>query len=72
MSDLKWTHVDLEDELRANADGMPVFRKCFEYEILLSFNDDVGAYAFHDFWAEQGEKAFDKYFEKNKSRYVED
>ena len=34
----------------------------FEHEILLSFNNDVGAEAFRDFWAEQGENGFDEYF----------
>lgn len=53
-----FTRVSLEDVLRADADGMPVFRKCFENEILLSFFDDDGAYAFHQWWVEHGAAAF--------------
>ena len=60
----KFDRVDLEDELRANADGMPVFRKCFEHEILLSFYDDDGAYGFRDWWYEEGSAVFYKYMEK--------
>ena len=52
----KFTRVNLDDELRADSDGMPVFRKCFEHEILLSFYDDVGAYAFREWWDDVGSK----------------
>jgi len=50
----KFTRVSLQKELCADADGMPVFRKCFDHEILLSFDDDSGAAAFEEWWNSAG------------------
>lgn len=61
VKDKKFTRVTLDYELRANADGMPVFRKCFENEILLSFYDDEGAWAFREWWEEVASQAFAKW-----------
>lgn len=55
---MKFERVDLNHELRADADGMPVFRRCFENEILLSFYDDDGAYGFEEWWEEKGSELF--------------
>jgi hypothetical protein len=63
----KFTQVSLDHELRADADGMPVFRKCFEHEILLSFNMDDGAYEFEDWWYEEGSELFFRYLDDKKS-----
>ena len=57
----KFQRVDVEDELRADADGMPVFRRCFEHETLMSFTDDAGNYAFRDWWEEEGSAIFKKW-----------
>lgn len=57
--------VSLDDVLRADADGMPVFRRCFENEILLSFLDDDGAYAFAEWWYMHGADAFGQWVEEN-------
>lgn len=46
----KFKRVDLCDELRADADGMPVFRECFLHEVLMSFYDGSGATAFREWW----------------------
>jgi len=64
MTTKKFERVDLEDVLRANADGMPIFRKCFEHEILLSFYDDDGAYGFNNWWFEEGSVLFYDYMKK--------
>lgn len=32
-----------------------------EHEVVLSFNDDAGAYCFHEWWLDEGQKLFDKY-----------
>lgn len=53
--------VSLDKELRADADGSPVFRRCFEHEILLSFYDDSGAYAFEEWWGCVGAKQFNSW-----------
>lgn len=55
---MKFTRVDLEDVLRADCDGMPVFRECFEHETLMSFYDDAGNYAFQEWWNEAGSELF--------------
>lgn len=57
----KFTRVDIEYELRADADGMPVFRECFDNELLLSFYDDEGARAFEDWWFLVGAESLAKY-----------
>ena len=54
----KFTRVRLDDELRADADGMPVFRKCFENEVLMSFFDDDKCVAFKEWWEDIGSKKF--------------
>lgn len=60
-----FTRVTLDDEIKADADGMPTFRKCFEHEILLSFYDDCGAYAFNEWWIEEGSVELNKWLLKN-------
>jgi len=57
----KFERVNLDKVLRANADGMPVFRNCFEHEILMSFYDDDGAYGFEDWWNSEGSAIFNDY-----------
>jgi hypothetical protein len=68
----KFKRVDLEDVLRANADGMPVFRKCFDHEILMSFYDDAGAYGFRDWWNEKGSEQFAEYLIVHELKYLLD
>lgn len=53
--------VDLESVLRSNSDGMPIFRKCFHHETLLSFYDDAGNSAFKEWWDEIGSFEFAKW-----------
>lgn len=65
----KFTRVTLSNELRADTDGMPVFRKCFPHETLLSFYDDSGNEAFNDWWNEIGNELFGEWFEDNKEIY---
>ena len=66
----RFEELDLEDVLRANADGMPIFRKCFEHEILLSFYDDDGAYGFRDWWNEEGTFVFNSFMEKRQDEWI--
>ena len=40
-----------------------------EHEVFLSFNDDSGAAAFHDWWNDTGTVEFNKFFQKNKENY---
>lgn len=58
MTDKKFIRVELEDELRSDTDKMPVFRRCFEHETLMSFYDDDGNYAFREWWDEVGSNHF--------------
>ena len=62
----KFERVDLDKVLRADADGMPVFRNCFENEILMSFYDDDGAYGFEDWWHKEGSAIFYDYMENRR------
>jgi hypothetical protein len=62
---MKFTRVTLERELRADADGCPVFRRCHEHEILMSFLDDDGAYAFAAWWHDQGAEGFGTWCEEH-------
>lgn len=59
---MKFERVDLEDVLRADADGMPVFRRCFEHEIMMSFFDDSGAEAFREWWSNWGDAHFGAFY----------
>lgn len=34
-----------------------------EHEILMSFNDDDGAYAFDAWWADEGSEVFGRFYE---------
>ena len=54
--------VSLENVLRADADGMPVFRECFEHETLMSFYDDDGNKKFIEWWEVEGKYLFGKYY----------
>lgn len=60
---MKFTRVELENVLRADADGMPVIRRCFPHEIMMSFYDDIGAERFRDWWEEFGAELFGDYYE---------
>lgn len=68
----KFTRVSLDHELRADADGMPVFRKCFEHEILMSFYSDDGAYQFEDWWNDKGSELFFDYLKSIGSCLIHD
>ncbi len=35
-----------------------------EHEVFISFNNDSGAEAFHEFWHTEGKEAFEKWQEK--------
>ena len=61
----RFTRVDLSKELRADTDGVPVFRMCYEHETLMSFYDDDGNYAFREWCEEEGSKLFYKWIEKH-------
>jgi hypothetical protein len=65
--DKKFERVNLDKFLRADVDDMPVFRKCFEHEILMSFYDDDGAYEFEDWWNAEGSVLFYKFLENKDS-----
>ncbi len=60
-----FTRLSIDDVLRADADGMPVFRHCFEFERLLSFYDDDGALAFDQWWDENGKYLFGEWCRHN-------
>jgi hypothetical protein len=45
---------------------MPVFRECFEHEILMSFYDDDGAYGFEDWWFIEGSAIFRDYMDNRR------
>jgi len=62
----KFIRVTLDDVLKSDSNGMPVFRKCFEHETLLSFYDDSGNYAFKDWWDVEGSLIFNEWFKKSK------
>mgnify|MGYP001573322396 CR=1 FL=1 len=62
--------VDLDKELRADSDGRPVFRECLEHEILLSFYDDDGAYAFETWWTLEGSQVFANWIVRNHPELV--
>jgi len=59
----KFTQVKLEKQLRSNSDGMPVFRDCFQHELLLSFTDDLGREEFESWWKEEGSFIFGNHLE---------
>lgn len=44
-----------------------IIRRIGEHEILLSFNDDVQAYAFSDWWYSVGIKKFKKWTDNKKN-----
>ena len=62
--------VDLDKEIRADANGRPVIRECAEHEILMSFYDDDGAYSFEEWWVLEGSQVFAEYIVKNKPELV--
>jgi hypothetical protein len=65
----KFNRVDLEHVLRANSDDMPIFRKCFEHETLMSFYDDDGNEAFNQWWKNEGSELFYEYLKNNEEYY---
>jgi hypothetical protein len=36
-----------------------------EHEVMLSFNSDIGAVIFHEWWVTEGEAAYQAYAEKH-------
>lgn len=66
----KFTRVELQDELRADTDGMPVFRECFENEIMMAFYDDLGAYYFKEWWESRGALLFGEWCVKSNRAYL--
>ena len=46
-----------------DADGNPIFRRCFPHERLLAFLDDHGAEAFDQWWVEIGEQLFGQWLQ---------
>lgn len=65
-TDKRFTRVRLDDVLRADADGMPIFRRCFGHEIMLTFFDDDGAINFREWWEDKGAKQFYEWIEDRK------
>ena len=65
---IPFTRVDLEDVLRAYADGMPIFRKCFEHETLMSFYDDDGNYQFREWWEVEGRYLFNNWLNQQEDK----
>lgn len=61
----RFDRVDLQRELRANSDGMPVIRKCFDHETLMSFYDDDGNKAFVAWWNTIGAIQFNTWLKKS-------
>ena len=70
--DTSFNRVDLETELRADSDGMPVFRQCFDHERLMSFYDDDGAYEFETWWNETGRVLFGEHLININKEYLLD
>ena len=59
---MKFKQVCLDRELRADADGMPVFRRCFQHEVMMTFNDDSGAEGFREWWEDKGNEIFADFY----------
>ena len=68
----KFERVNLEDVLRADAEGMPIFRKCFEHETLMSFYDDSGNKYFKEWWEEIGSALFNNYYNNEMEKAEEE
>ena len=54
----EFTEVNLDRIIRADADGRPTLRQCYEHEIMLSFVDDMGAHGFREWWKGEGAEQF--------------
>lgn len=67
MENKKFERVTLDNELRANTDGMPVFRKCMDNETLMSFFDDGANCAFVEYWNSKGAEHFNEWLKKSVS-----
>jgi len=67
----KYDKVNLEEYLRADADGMPIFRRCFDHEILMSFINDLGAEAFDSWWYEEGAELFNNWLKDHPDFHTE-
>ena len=65
----KFKDVDLFHELRSDSNGCPVFRRCFEHETLMSFNNDSGNYAFLEWWPTEGAYLFNEWLKKSAEFY---
>ena len=64
MEGKAFERVTLDNVLRADADGMPVFRECFEHETLMSFYDDDGNYQFKKWWEAKGKYRFQDWLDQ--------
>lgn len=60
-----FNRVNLERQLRADSDGMPVFRNCFVHETLMSFYDDDGNKAFVEWWNGVGSIQFNDWLKES-------
>jgi hypothetical protein len=65
MKNKKFERVVLDNKLRANTDGMPVFRECMDNETLMSFFDDEGNYAFNEYWSNLGAEHFNEWLKNS-------
>ena len=45
-------------------------RDIHDHEIMLSFNSDVGAVIFHEWWVTEGEAAYQAYAEKHAENFL--
>lgn len=62
----KFSDVDLSRDIKADADGCPLIRKCFEFETLMSFHDDDDNVAFNEWWHQKGTYLFNLWLKNNK------
>jgi len=46
-------------------------RKVAEHEVLLSFNSDEGAVAFHEWWSKTGEASYKAYADTEYKEYLD-
>lgn len=44
-------------------------RKVYEHEVLFSFNGDISAEIFHDWWHLKGEELWLEWYEENRKDY---
>lgn len=65
---IKFDRVDLSREIDIKTSGgMSFCRDCFTHEILLSFYDDDGRFAFEKWWEIEGKYNFGNFCDNNDS-----